>query len=83
MMGKLPIERITPDPGTVFNIVGVDHAGPVKVKHGPTHKPTIVKAHICVFVSMTVKAVHIEAVTDLTTDAFLACLRRFIARHGK
>lgn len=27
-----------------------------------------------VFVSLSVKAVHLEAVSDLTTDAFLACL---------
>ena len=32
---------------------------------------------------MSVKAVHIEAVSDLTAEAFLACLRRFIARRGK
>ena len=32
---------------------------------------------------MSVKAVHIELVSELTTEAFLACLRRFIARRGK
>ena len=32
---------------------------------------------------MSVKAVHIELVSELTTKAFLACLRRFIARCGK
>ena len=35
------------------------------------------------FVSLTVKAVHLEVVSDLTTEAFIACLRRFIARRGK
>ena len=34
-------------------------------------------------VSLTVKAVHLELVSDLTTEAFIACLRRFIARCGK
>jgi len=29
------------------------------------------------------KAVHIEVVTSLSTEAFLAALRRFIARRGK
>ena len=29
------------------------------------------------------KAVHIEAVSDLTSEAFLACLRRFISHRGK
>ena len=42
----------------------------------------IVKAYICVFVSLTVKAVHLELVSDLTTDAFIACLRRFVSRRG-
>ena len=77
MLGQLPIERVTPGP--VFNKVGVDYAGPVLVKYGYVRKPTIVKAYVCVFVSLTVKAVHLELVTDLTSDAFIACLRRFIA----
>ncbi|GFU44539.1 uncharacterized protein TNCV_1506531 [Trichonephila clavipes] len=29
------------------------------------------------------KAVHLEIVSDLTTDAFLATLKRFVARRGK
>ncbi|KAB0802971.1 hypothetical protein PPYR_05157 [Photinus pyralis] len=29
------------------------------------------------------KAIHIELVTDLTTEAFIAALRRFVARRGK
>ena len=80
-MGQLPIERVTPD--LVFERVGVDYAGPVYVKHGHVRKPTLVKAYICVFVSLSVKAVHIELVSDLTTEAFIATLRRFIARRGK
>ena len=80
MFGQLPIERITPGP--VFDKVGVDYAGPVLIKYGHVRKPTIVKSYICVFVSLTVKAVHIELVSDLTTEAFLACLRRFISRRG-
>ncbi|RLU20285.1 hypothetical protein DMN91_006892 [Ooceraea biroi] len=31
---------------------------------------------------MAIKAVHLEIVSDLTTDGFLAALRRFIARRG-
>ena len=80
LLGQLPLERVTP--GSVFQRVGVDYAGPVKVKYGMVRKPTIVKAYICVFVSLSVKAVHLEAVTDLTSEAFIAVLRRFIARRG-
>ena len=79
-LGQLPIERVTPGP--VFDKVGVDYAGPVMIKYGYVRKPTVVKAYICVFVSLSVKAVHLELVTDLTSEAFIACLKRFIARRG-
>ena len=45
-------------------------------------KPTIVKAYICLFVSLTVKAVHLEVVSNLTSEALVATLRRFVARRG-
>ena len=81
IMGQLPKERVTPD--IVFDKVGIDYVGPVLIKHAHVRKPTIVKAYICVFVALSVKAVHLELVSDLTTEAFIACLRRFIARRGK
>ncbi len=80
MLGQLSLERLTP--GSVFDKVGVDYAGPVFLKYGYVRKPTVVKAYICVFVSLSVKAVHLELVTDLTSEAFIACLKRFIARRG-
>ena len=79
-LGQLPIERLTPGP--IFDKTGLDYAGPLLIKYGYVRKPTIVKAYVCVFVSLTVKSVHLELVTDLTSEAFLACLRRFIARRG-
>ena len=79
LLGQLPPERITQS--SVFENVGVDYAGPFYIKYGSVRKPTIVKAYVCVFVCLSVKAVHLESVTDLTTDAFIAALRRFIARH--
>jgi hypothetical protein len=42
-----------------------------------------IKAYICVFVSFSVKAAHLELVSDLTTEAFITSLRRFIVRRGK
>ena len=67
----------------MFNRVGVDYAGPVYIKYGFVRKPTIIKAYNCVFVSLSVKAVHLELVSELSTDAFIASLRRFVARRGK
>ena len=40
---------------------------------------------MAVFVSLSVKAVHLEAVhvSDLTAEAFLACPHRFVALRSK
>ena len=78
LLGQLPRNRL--NPGMVFDKVGVDYARPIMVKSGPVRRPVIIKAYMCIFVSFTVKAVHLEAVSELTTAAFIACLRRFIAR---
>ena len=80
-MGDLPPERITPD--CVFANVGVDYAGPFMVKYGYIRKPTLVKAYVCVFVSLSVKATHLEIVANLTSEAFIACLWRFVSRRGR
>lgn len=34
------------------------------------------------FVCMAIKAIHLEIVSDLSADGFIAALRRFIARRG-
>ena len=62
--------------------MGVDYAGPLYIKYGYVRKPTVVKAYMCVFVSLSVKAVHLELVSDLTSEAFIVCLMRFTARRG-
>ena len=71
------MNNVTPD--LVFEKGGVDYTGPVYVKYGHVHNPAVVKAYICGLVSLSVKAVHLESVSDLTSDAFITALR-FIAR---
>ena len=79
-MGELPQARSHPAP--TFSQVGVDFAGPISLKLGHTRKPVIVKAYIGLFVCLVTKAVHIELVSDLSTDAFLAAFHRFVARRS-
>ena len=69
LLGQLPPERVTP--GTVFERTGVDYAGPLQVKYGRVHKSVVLEAYICVHVSLTVKAVHLKAVSDLSFVAAL------------
>ena len=78
MLGQLPIGRLTPD--LVFDKVAVDYAGPFYIKYGHVRKPTVVKTYASVFVSLSVKVEHLELVSELTNEAFLACLRHFISR---
>ena len=73
ILGQLPVERITP--GHIFDHVGLDYAGSFTVKYGAPRKPTLVKTYVCILVSLAVKAVNLELVLDLTTDAFTAALR--------
>ena len=80
-IGQLPPQRITPS--DIFSTVGVDYAGPFLVKRGNPKKPVMVKNYLCVFVDFAVKAVHLELVTDLTAEAFVATLRHFVSRRGK
>ncbi|XP_053686318.1 uncharacterized protein LOC128735858 [Sabethes cyaneus] len=79
LMGNLPASRVMPSPP--FAITGVGYAGPFWIKQG-SRRPTLTKAYVAVFVCMATKAVHLEVVSDLSTDAFLASLRRLIARRG-
>ncbi|CAI6367665.1 unnamed protein product [Macrosiphum euphorbiae] len=80
VMGDLPKARM--QPGRAFATTGMDFAGPIKIKTSARRNAPILKAYICVFVCFATKAVHIELVSDLSTDAFLAALRRFWSRRG-
>ncbi|XP_062704584.1 uncharacterized protein LOC134286901 [Aedes albopictus] len=80
VMGDLPAERVSPT--LPFLCTGVDLCGPVYYRL-PDRKSKPVKAYVALFVCLSIKAVHIELVGDLSTNSFLAALRRFVARRGK
>ena len=81
LVGRLPADRLRPGP--VFDKKGVDYADPILVKSRYVHKPVITNAYVCVFISFTVKVVKLEHISDFALEAFIATLRRFIARRGK
>ncbi|XP_066589323.1 uncharacterized protein [Prorops nasuta] len=79
-MGDLPSSRVRT--ALPFETTGVDFCGPFYTKERKYRNKTQVKTYECVFVCMTINAIHLETVTDLSSDGFLAALRGFIARRG-
>ncbi|XP_030752317.1 uncharacterized protein LOC115879562 [Sitophilus oryzae] len=67
-MGQLPAPRVVPT--SPFLTSSIDFAGPYELKDGKLKNRRIIKAYICVFVCMATKAIHLELITDLTTDGF-------------
>lgn len=79
-MGQLPPDRVQPNPP--FAITGVDYAGPVSIVGRRTRGAKQSKGYIALFVCFSTKAVHMEAVSELTTASFLAAFTRFYSRYG-
>ncbi|XP_076220952.1 uncharacterized protein LOC116434377 [Nomia melanderi] len=80
VMGNLPEARVTES--RPFTHVGVDYCGPFYIKERKHRNRARIKVYVAVFVCLAVKAVHLELVSDLTSEAFIAVLKRFIARRG-
>ncbi|XP_013161253.1 PREDICTED: uncharacterized protein LOC106113074 [Papilio xuthus] len=80
LMGQLPDARLKPC--KPFKATGVDYAGPINIKFSPGRGAKSYKGYISLFVCMVTRAVHIEAVTDLSTKGFIAAFRRFTSRRG-
>ena len=60
--------------------MGVDYAGPIVYK---ISKKKDGKAYILLFACSLTRAVHLELLTDQTTENFTKCLKQFIARRGR
>ena len=73
LMADLPAERITAS--KPFQTCGLDLAGPIFTKSNQ-------KTYIAFFVCFVIKAVHIELVEDLTKEACISAIMRFISRRG-
>lgn len=80
VMGNLPKPRVTLI--RPFRSVGMDFAGPFAIRVDRASRTKTQKAYVCVFVCMAIKAVHLEAVSSLSTEAFIACFRRFVSRRN-
>lgn len=83
---RFQVPRIEVEPGVppedrvreakIFEVVGVDLAGPLYLADKT-------KAWIVLYTCAVYRAIHLELITSLSTEAFLQSLRRFIARRGR
>ena len=77
MTADLPEFRVQ---GTfAFTTVGIDYLGPLIIKAERKSKE---KVWVCLFSCNMSRAIHLEIVPDLSTEAFLRCLQRFTACRG-
>lgn len=82
IMGNLPTARVTMG-DRPFSTSGVDYCGPFAVRQGKGRgRIKTTKGYLAVFICFASKAIHLELVSDLTTEAFLGALRRFTSRRG-
>lgn len=79
-MAPLVAERVMES--RPFTNVSLDYCGPFELKRFEGRCRTMVKCYVAVFICMATRAIHLELVTDMTTDAFLNGYRRFAARRG-
>lgn len=80
IMGDLPAERVRfcrP-----FRHVGIDYAGPMSIKSWAGRCKTFYKVYVAIFVCMATKAIHLELVESLSTEAFIAAFTRFTSIRG-
>ncbi|GFS80358.1 integrase catalytic domain-containing protein [Trichonephila clavipes] len=81
VMGNLPRERV--NISSPFPIAGLDLCGPFLVKHKNQRKGTLNKVYICVCICFSTKAIHLKLLSDLTSDALIATLKRFTSRRDE
>ena len=81
LMGSLPAPRVNIE--HPFASVGIDFAGPYILLNRKGRGGKTFKGYFCVFVCMTTRCIHLEAVSDMTAEGFLACFKRFTGRRGK
>ena len=81
VMGHLPEIRVKPQ--RPFLRTGVDYAGPFWMKSAPGRGRTSYKGYICLFICLVTKAVHLELVSNLSTEGFISAFQRFVSRRGK
>ncbi len=77
-MGQIPSLRVAAGLPPFTN-TAIDMFGPFHIRLG---RKTLKEAQVIIFTSMTTRAVHLELVSDRSTDTFLLAFRRFASLRG-
>ena len=75
---SLPSYRVEEAPA--FSYIGLDYVEPHFVKATSEEER---KVWICLFTCCSTRAAHFEVVPSMTSEAFLRCFRRFVARRSR
>ena len=73
----LPLCRVKE---AILSYTGVDFAGPLVI--GTSRSSQSNKVWMALFTCYVTRAVHLDAVPDQSSPAFIRCLKRFVARRG-
>lgn len=79
-MGNLPKYRL--NQAIPFTYTGVDYAGYFNIKSSQRKNAPFTKAYVSLFICLTTRAVHLELVSDLSSEQFLKAFKRFVSRRG-
>ena len=84
-MPPLPTEYVARS--LPFEYTGLDYLGPLHIKSfsetsEQTDTQNSKKVWVCLFTCLTVWAIHMELVEDMSAEKFILCLCRFVARRG-
>lgn len=75
VMGSLSKDRV--NLSRAFQHSGVDYAGPITTKAYSGRCKEYLKSYVALFVCLCTKAIHLETVSDLSSESFLAAFKGF------
>ena len=78
LMGQVPSLRVAAG-FPPFSNTAMDMFGPLQIR---LNRRTLQEAQVVIFTCTTTRAIHLELVTDKTSEAFLMAFRRFACLHG-
>ncbi|XP_055544380.1 uncharacterized protein LOC129729663 [Wyeomyia smithii] len=76
-MAPLPSVRLTPYIRP-FTFIGIDYCGPFLIRSGRSNE----KRWVMLITCLTLRAIHVEVASTLSTESCKLAIRRFIARRG-